>query len=64
MYVVLAICSLTSQPCLKKEVLILYRGSYREINAYARKAKEFSSAIRMLVRLVVLHQYGRLTDNQ
>ena len=64
MYVVLAVCSLTSQPCLKKELLILYRGSYREINAHARKAKELSSAIRMLVRLVVLHQHGRLTDKQ
>ncbi|KAL2058064.1 hypothetical protein ABVK25_001682 [Lepraria finkii] len=37
---------------------------YREINAHARKAKEFSSAIRMLVRLVVLHQHRRLTDKQ
>lgn len=40
------------------------RGSYCKINARGPKAKQNSSAIRMLVRLVILHQCGRLTDNQ
>lgn len=42
-------------------------GSYSEINAHAPdalKAKKDSSGIRMLIRLVLLHQHGRLTDNQ
>ena len=39
-------------------------GSYCEINAYDRNAKEISLATRMLVRLVILHQHGQLTDNQ
>ncbi|KAL9125868.1 MAG: hypothetical protein Q9175_008012 [Cornicularia normoerica] len=48
----------------KKAVDYLYRGSYCEINARSLKAQEVSSAIRMLIRLVVLHQHGGLTDNQ
>ena len=28
------------------------------------KAHELNSAIRMLIRLLVLHQHGRLSDNQ
>ena len=42
----------------------MYRGSYCNINAQALEAKQVSSAIRMLIRLVVLHQHGRITDNQ
>lgn len=38
--------------------------NYCEINAHASKAKDVSLATRMLVRLVVLHQQGRLTDKQ
>lgn len=39
-------------------------GSYCKINVHAPKTKEVISAIRMLVRLVILHQHGGLTDNQ
>ena len=39
-------------------------GSYCKINVHAPKTKEVNSAVRMLVRLVILHQNGRLTDNQ
>ena len=44
--------------------LILCGGSYCGIDGLALKAKELPVAIRMLVRLLVLHQHGRLTDNQ
>ncbi len=40
------------------------RGSYHEIKAHAPEAKEVDSAARMLIRLVILHQHERLTDNQ
>lgn len=40
------------------------RGSHHEIKAHAPEAKEVDSATRMLVRLVILHQHGRLKDNQ
>lgn len=39
-------------------------GSYCGISTHGSKAKELNSAIRMLVRLVILHQHGRLSDNQ
>lgn len=39
-------------------------GSYCEINQRALRAKELGSAIRLLIRLLVLRQHGRLTDNQ
>ena len=48
----------------KKKLLILCCGSYCGIDGHALKAKELPLAIRMLVRLLVLHQHGRLTDNQ
>ena len=38
-------------------------GSHCKINAHAPKVIQNSSA-RMLVRLVILHQYGRLTEDQ
>ena len=34
------------------------------MNAHALKAKDVDLAIRMLIRLVILHQHRRLTDNQ
>lgn len=44
--------------------LILCCGSYCGIDGHALKAKELPLAIRMLIRLLVLHHHGRLTDNQ
>ncbi len=48
----------------KKVSLIICGGSYHEIKAHSPEAKEVDSATRMLVRLVILHQHERLTDNQ
>ena len=48
----------------KKKLLIVCCGSYCGIDGRALKAKELTIAIRMLIRLLVLHQHGRLTDNQ
>ena len=51
-------------PALSKVIDHMCFGSYCEIKADAPSTKEISLAIRMLVRLVILHQHGRLTDNQ
>lgn len=40
------------------------RGSYCKFKAHAPEVIQNNSAIRMLVRLVTLHQYGRITDDQ
>lgn len=39
-------------------------GSYREINTQVLKPQSDSLAIRMFIRLVVLHQHGQLTTSQ
>ena len=41
-----------------------YYGSYHEINTQVLKPEEDSMAIRMLVRIVILHQHGQLSENQ
>lgn len=60
---ILSICSLNIQPC-KERSNRPFRGSYCEVNDHASKAKETNSAIRLLIRLLVLYQHDRLTDNQ
>ena len=40
------------------------RGSYRQVDTQILKPKEDSLAIRMLIRLVLLHQYAQLTTSQ
>ncbi|KAL9102561.1 MAG: hypothetical protein Q9163_002311 [Psora crenata] len=41
-----------------------YYGSYHEFTAHGCKPTELSLAIRMLIRLVILHQHQQLRDNQ
>ena len=62
---ILAIRISVSQPCRRVPVVnyTCYR-SYREIDNHVLEPKGDSLAIRMFIRLVVLHQDGQLTENQ
>lgn len=49
--------------CCKKVINHTCYCSYREIDPQLLKPKKDSLAIRMLLRLIVLHQYGQLSKN-
>lgn len=61
--IILDISVLTSQPCKRVVKYRCYR-SYHEIDTQVLEPKGDSLAIRIFIRLVVLHEHGQLTKNQ